>query len=70
MYKYTAPFYISGFRTLVQVVNSNFHDLQYGSKGGLFYLSETIFNSKNSTYTNNSAILGGVIYCYACEISL
>jgi predicted outer membrane repeat protein len=35
----------------------------------VYYLDSVSFNEDESTYKNNSALIGGVIYCTKCNVS-
>jgi predicted outer membrane repeat protein len=70
-YSITTPFYFSSSSgTYITCSDNTYKNFLNNQKGGVFNILYASFSDDSSTYSNNSAILGGAIACTGCNVTL
>lgn len=68
-YYLTTPMYFSGSEIEIKSNTNVYTNFIGSSRGGVYSFEGIKFTEETSTYTNNSALLGGAISCSKCTIS-
>jgi predicted outer membrane repeat protein len=67
---YTTTLYFSSPTTKVYAYANDYTYFLHNHRGGVYLLDSVYFEEQISTYTNNSAVLGGAISCASCTMNV
>jgi hypothetical protein len=69
-YEFTTGLYFTGTDTTITCTDNNYYNHYLNLRGAIFQLDTVTFSDTSSTYTNNTALYGGVISCTKCTMTL